>query len=73
MSKETNVTNKEPFVRMTKRDSISAVKAWGIRLIAVLLSLVVSALVIVAITKQNRFRYIWQSAMARLGRAAVCG
>lgn len=53
MSKETNVTNKEPFVRMTKRDSISAVKAWGIRLIAVLLSLVVSALVIVAITKQN--------------------
>lgn len=38
---------------MTKRDSISAVKAWGIRLIAVLLSLVVSALVIVAITKQN--------------------
>lgn len=45
--------NKEPFVRMTKRDTISRGKAWGIRLIAVLLSLVVAAVVIVAITKQN--------------------
>lgn len=45
--------NKEPFVRMTKRDSISRGKAWSIRLIAVLLSLVVAAVVIVAITKQN--------------------
>lgn len=53
MSKEMEVTNKEPFVRMTKRDSISRGKAWSIRLIAVLLSLLVSAVVIVAITKQN--------------------
>lgn len=45
--------NKEPFVRMTKRDTISRGKAWSIRLIAVLLSLVVAAVVIVAITKQN--------------------
>lgn len=53
MSKDMTVTKKEPFVRMTKRDSISTVKACGIRVIAVLLSLVVAALVIVAITKQN--------------------
>lgn len=38
---------------MVKRDSISTGKAWGIRLLAVLASLVVAALVIVAITKQN--------------------
>lgn len=53
MSKDMTVTSREPFVRMTKRDSISAVKACGIRLIAVLLSLVASALLIVAITRQN--------------------
>lgn len=49
MSKE----RKEPFARMVKRDSISTGKAWGIRLLAVLASLVVAALVIVAITRQN--------------------
>lgn len=49
MSKE----RKEPLARMVKRDSISTGKAWGIRLLAVLASLVVAALVIVAITKQN--------------------
>lgn len=49
MSKE----RKEPFARMVKRDSISTGKAWGIRLLAVLASLVVAALVIVSITKQN--------------------
>lgn len=55
MSNNTAVTNKEPLIRMTKRDTISYPKAWGIRLIAVILSLVVCALVIVAITKQNPF------------------
>jgi len=53
MSKEIVVANKEPFVRILKRDTISKGKAWSIRLIAVLLSLIVCALVIVAITKQN--------------------
>lgn len=53
MSKEMTVAKKEPFVRMTKRDSISRGKEWGIRLLAVLLSLIVAAVVIVAITKQN--------------------
>ena len=52
MSKEM-ISSKELFVRMSKLDTISLAKAWGIRLIAVLLSLVVCALVIVAITKQN--------------------
>lgn len=38
---------------MSKRDTISRGKAWMIRLIAVLLSMVVSAFVIVMITRQN--------------------
>lgn len=45
--------SREPLIRMKKRDSISNVKAWGIRLAAVLLSMIVSAFVVVAITKQN--------------------
>ena len=53
MSKEMTVHTKEPAVHMVKRDTISMGKAWAIRLIAVALSLVVAALVIVAITKQN--------------------
>lgn len=53
MSRERTVANKEPFVRMIKRDTISTAKAWGVRAIAVILSLVVAGLVIVAITKQN--------------------
>lgn len=52
MSKE-NISQKEPWIRMSKRDYIGIGKAWGIRLVAVFLSLVVCALVIVAITKQN--------------------
>ena len=53
MSKENVISKKEPFARMVKRDHISVGKAWAIRLIAVALSLVVAALVIVAVTKQN--------------------
>lgn len=52
MSKET-VTKNEPLLRMSKRDSISLPKAWIIRLVAVAMSLIVCALVIVAITGQN--------------------
>ncbi len=44
---------KEPFIRMTKRDTISPWKALVIRLGAVILSLLVCALVIVIITGQN--------------------
>ncbi len=53
MSNTSNISVKEPLIRVIKRDSISKGKAWGIRLIAVALSLVVCALIIVAITKQN--------------------
>ncbi len=51
MSKEG--ANKEVFLRMSKRDSISRTKAWTIRLIAIALSLIVCALVIVFITNDN--------------------
>ncbi len=53
MSKELNVAKKDVFMRIIKRDTISKLKAWEIRIIAVLLSLIVCALVIVPITKQN--------------------
>ena len=47
------MNKKEPLVRMTKRATITKSKSIAIRLIAVLLSLIVCALVIVAITHQN--------------------
>lgn len=53
MSNEIPVTNKEPFLRVTKRSSIKNAKAWFIRLTAVVLSLIVCALIIMAITKEN--------------------
>lgn len=53
MSHKDTAAHKEPAVRMIKRDSISIPKAWAIRATAVILALIVSALVIVAITKQN--------------------
>ena len=45
MSKEV----KEPAVRMIKRDTISTAKAWGIRLAAVALSLIVAGVLCVAV------------------------
>ena len=45
--------HKEPFLRIAKRDGIATPKAWGIRLLGVLLSLVVSGLFIFAVTKLN--------------------
>lgn len=53
MTSEHSVSKKEPLVHISKRDRISFGKAWGIRIIAVLISLVVCALVIVALTKLN--------------------
>ena len=44
---------KEPLLRIAKRDGISRPKAYGIRVIAVLLSLVVSGIFIFAVTKLN--------------------
>ena len=45
--------HKEPLIRIAKRDGIATPKAWGIRVIGVLLSLVVSGLFIFAVTKLN--------------------
>ena len=42
-----------PFVRLAKRSSIGAVRAWCIRVVAVLLALVINALLIYTITKMN--------------------
>lgn len=54
MSKEAVVSlNREPWAHIAKRDEISMWKAWGIRLIAVLLSLVVCAIVIFGLTRLN--------------------
>jgi ABC-type uncharacterized transport system permease subunit len=54
MSIENNaIANKEPLIRITKRVGISNYKAWAIRLLAVVFSLIVCALVIVAITGEN--------------------
>lgn len=54
MSKEmSTVTNKEPLMHISKRDGIETWKSWLIRIIAVLLSLVVCAGVIVALTGLN--------------------
>ncbi|MBQ8577498.1 MAG: ABC transporter permease [Clostridia bacterium] len=53
MLSNTQSHGKEPFVRMVKRDGVPAKKAWGIRLIGLLLALVVCAVLIFAITKLN--------------------
>lgn len=53
MSRDNVISNKEPIMRITKRTSIPKYKAWLIRLIAAVFSLIVCALVIVAITKEN--------------------
>lgn len=55
MRTDNGIANKEPIIRITKRSSISIPKAWFVRLAAVVLSLIVCALFIVAITKQNPF------------------
>ncbi len=53
MNSVNTIVSKEPIIRITKRSSISISKAWLVRITAVLLSLIVCALVIVAITGQN--------------------
>ena len=54
MSKDASVSlNREPLAHIAKRDEIPFWKAWIIRLIAVLLSLVVCAVVIFGLTKLN--------------------
>lgn len=43
-------TKSEPLLHITKRGTMSAGKAWAIRLIAIVLSLIVSAIVIILLT-----------------------
>ena len=49
-------THREPLLRIAKRDGIARPKTWAIRIIAVLLSLVVSGIFIFAVTKLNPFQ-----------------
>ena len=44
---------KEPFVRIQKREDISLIKSWGIRLAAILLALIVCAVMIYSMVKLN--------------------
>ena len=47
------VESKEPLFRISKRGEMARGKAWGIRLLAVVLSLIVCAVIIFAIVKLN--------------------
>ena len=53
MSNGSSASGKEAMFHVSKRDGISVWKAWGIRLIAVVLALVVCAVVIVLLTGLN--------------------
>ena len=47
------IESKEPLFRISKRGEMARGKAWGIRLLAVVLSLIVCAVIIFAIVKLN--------------------
>lgn len=53
MIREAALSKKEPMLRISKRDSIPWKKAWGIRLLAVLLGLIICAVVIFLMTRLN--------------------
>lgn len=48
-----NNKKKEPLFHVVKRDDITAVQAWGIRAIAIIVALVVCAIITVALTGDN--------------------
>ncbi len=65
---------KEPLVRITRRESMKTYKSVGIRLIAVLLSLIVSAFLIYSITKVNPLKVyvsMWNGAFGTARRSWV--
>ena len=66
---------KEPFLRISKRsEGMSAWKAWGIRLIGLVLALIVSAGVIYSIVKLNPLHIygsMWQGAFGTTKRAWI--
>ena len=45
MNEKKNASKHEPLIHLSKRESISAAKAWGIRVAAILLGLVVCGIV----------------------------
>ncbi len=53
MDKIKNSTKHEPIFHIVKRNTIPTVQAWGIRVCAILISLVFCAIVIVALTGEN--------------------
>ncbi|MCD8047495.1 MAG: ABC transporter permease, partial [Clostridiales bacterium] len=64
----------EPWVRIVKRDGIARPKAYGIRILAVLLSLVVSGVFIYAITGLNPidiYEAMWEDAFGTSRRSWV--
>ncbi len=66
--------NTEPFIRITKREAIPQLKAWGIRAVSVLLSLIVCAVVIYAIVKLNPLKVyeaMWNGAFGTSKRIWV--
>ncbi len=66
--------NTEPIVRMTKRESIPLWKAWGIRLIAILLALTVCAIVIYLMVNLNPIKVyaaMWEGAFGTQKRIWV--
>ncbi len=72
MSRETHAH--EPWVRIVKRDGIARPKAYGIRILAVLLSLVVSGVFIYAITGLNPidiYEAMWEGAFGTSRRSWV--
>jgi simple sugar transport system permease protein len=56
LSNSNYVEAREPFVRITKRSGLPRLKAWGIRLLAIFLALVVCAAVIYVIVHMNPVR-----------------
>ena len=57
----------EPLIRISKRDGISKPKAWGIRGLALLFSLILSAVVIFAIVKLNPLKVYVSMALGAFG------
>jgi ABC-type uncharacterized transport system permease subunit len=66
--------NKEPLVRIKKRDAIPVWKAWVIRLISLLLALIVCGFIIYAIVKLNPLKVygaMWDGAFSTARRTWV--
>ena len=65
---------KEPLIRISKRDALPGWKSWGIRLIALLLSMVLCGFIIYAIVKLNPLKVyesMWNGAFGSSRRIWV--